>query len=1145
MQIREDRLVVSPSDLSTHLTCPRKTSLDLGVALQVLRKPTWRSALSDVLAKRGSAHEQAHLATLREQGLQLEDLTGEDDPTKTEAAMRKGVDVIVQAPLERNGWFGYADILRRVSAPSALGDYSYEVEDTKLTRETKGGTILQLCAYTDMVAGIQHALPNAFHVVTPVKRETYRVDDFSAYYRVVKQRFAETLGDSIGAVPPAYVEPPGIPAPVDFCEMCRWWTRCDRQRRDADHLSFVAGIRRSNRDELVDRAIPTMKRLAEELVPIAWQPARGARSTYDRLGNQARLQVQQRETGRPQVERLPVEPDAGLSRLPVPSDGDLFIDLEGDPFGRTGLGVEPGDGTREYLFGVGRQVNGTWIYEHRWAWSDAEEKAACEWVLDNIASALAAAPACHVYHFGAYEASAFKRLASRYATREPDLDVLLREARFVDLYAVTRQAVRCGVESYSIKDLERFYEFTREVDLRDAGDKRRLIEAALEAGDLAPISESDKTTVVGYNQDDCRSTLGLRNWLEAIRSEMVAAGNDVPRPTLKESEASTATEADRKAAGLRNRLLSGVPMEHSARSPEQQARWLMAFLIEWHRREERVAWGEYHRIREMTTEDLEQEPTALVGLRYVERVQTPGGKIRTAIDRYSFEPQPVEIKEGDQLKLPDDSALGVVVAIARDAGFIDIKKTQASNDLHPSVVIQLSIVATQAMKDSLFREGEQIANIGLDDVQGDRLINDLLLRRAPRLTSGPFQCPASDVTEAVVKITSAFDGTVLPIQGPPGTGKTFTGARMIRALVQAGKKVGVVANSHKVIANLLDDVIAQAVEAGETVRVGQKGDEDDARAEGAARLKDGKQALQALAADELDVVGGTAWLWADGKFRKSVDVLFVDEAGQMSLANVLAVTPATANLVLLGDPQQLQQPKKGSHPEGCDVSALEHLLAGAAVVPPDRGILLPMTWRMAPRLTAFTSATFYSGKLSSRPELERQVLTGTGFCDGAGLWTVHVKHEGNQNYSIEEVDAVEAIVNRLLSNGLWTNADGESKRLTAADMLIVAPYNAQVTRLAERLQPRGLAVGTVDRFQGQEAPVAIYSMASSSAEDAPRGMEFLFSHNRLNVATSRARCAAILVASPRLFGPDCISPRQMLLANALCKYAEMASVVAP
>jgi uncharacterized protein len=308
---------------------------------------------------------------------------------------------------------------------------------------------------------------------------------------------------------------------------------------------------------------------------------------------------------------------------------------------------------------------------------------------------------------------------------------------------------------------------------------------------------------------------------------------------------------------------------------------------------------------------------------------------------------------------------------------------------------------------------------------------------------------------------------------------------------------------------------------------------------------DNADVAERLRSRRAQVAGGTAWLWARPELAAAVDVLFVDEAGQMSLANVLAVSQAARSMVLLGDPQQLEQPQQGTHPEGTDASALEHILQDHQTIPPERGIFLPETWRLAPGICQFTSEVFYEGRLHSRPGLEKQRLTGAPPFEGAGLWVVPVEHEGNQNSSPEEVEAVERTVSLLLRTGSrWIDQHGTAHQLAAGDILVVAPYNAQVAQLGEKLAPKGVRVGTVDRFQGQQAPVVIYSMATSTPEDAPHGMEFLYSLNRLNVASSRAQCACILVASPRLFEPECKSPRQMQLANALCRYLELARAAA-
>ncbi|NQW03676.1 MAG: AAA family ATPase [Acidobacteria bacterium] len=368
---------------------------------------------------------------------------------------------------------------------------------------------------------------------------------------------------------------------------------------------------------------------------------------------------------------------------------------------------------------------------------------------------------------------------------------------------------------------------------------------------------------------------------------------------------------------------------------------------------------------------------------------------------------------------------------------------------------------------------------------------------------------------------------VLAIQGPPGTGKTYSGGEMICDLVAAGKSVGVTAHSHAVITNLLRAV---RKEAARPERRGMK-------VPIAHIDRDGDEEF----CDEAPVVvGGTVWFWTSDN-ASPVDVLFVDEAGQMSLANTLACTVSAGALVLLGDPQQLEQPTKGVHPDGVGGSALQHFLAGHKTMPAERGEFLEVTRRLAPSICDFTSECFYEDRLEWLPGLEKQVLRGGRRFTGAGLRIVPVEHDGNRNASDEEVAEVQRIVDDLLApDSKWVNEEGKAKQLKAKDVLIVSPYNAQVGRLQDALG-EGARVGTVDKFQGQEAPVVIYSMATSRPEDAPRGLGFLYSLNRFNVATSRARCLCILVASPRLFEPDCQSPAQMQLANALCRYREMAT----
>lgn len=1139
MRILDGQLVLSPSDLSNFLTCRHRAGLDLAAARKVIEKPRYEDPYVAMLGRHGDEHERAYVDLLRTQGLAIVNATPDKDTTAEEStrltleAMRAGAQVIVQARLEGDSIAGYADVLLRVETPSNLGAWSYEVQDTKLAKETKGGTILQLSAYSDMVGRIQGRVPESFQVVTPVATGRYRVEDYAAYYRMVLATLRSEVAKGHEALLEAY-----YPEPVEACTVCAWDGRCEKRRRDDDHLSFIAGSGRSHRVELVAQGVPTLTAAAAMTVPVTFKPARGSRETYNRLGDQARVQHLQKKEGSPIYERLEIKDGEGLCRLPPPSKGDLFLDLEGARFAR--------DGGREYLFGL-------WLgdeYRAWWALNDAEEQAAFEQVIDLIMAAWDADPGMHVYHFNHYEPTAFKKLMGRYVTRGEQLDRLLWAERFVDLYPIAKQAVRAGVESYSIKKLELYSGYKRRVELKNVHEPLLAVELALDANAPALITTEIRDAVQGYNEDDCRSTEALRDWLESLRAEWEAVGVAVPRPGEKTPEAEREkAPVQQQAEAIRERILASLPAGAETPGEPGHEQWLLAYLVDWHRREVNANWWEYFRLMGLAVEDLAEEKDAIVGLKFEQRLGfVPGAKgkpTKTVIDRYSYPIQELEIGSSGDLHTLDRNQFGELVAHDRVARLLDIKKGPSRAELHPTELVKSLVVRTDEQQKSVVRLAERML------AEGDECGIQLLGRLMPRLRSGPFAKRVDETEQAfAIRIVTDLDRTTLAIQGPPGAGKTYIGAQMILALTRAGKKVGVNATSHKVIRNLLDDVLKYATPEDDA-RIAQKDDED---VDGSIRVfKKNETALEALISGDVNVLGGTSWMWAREDFANKVDVLFVDEAGQVSLANVLAVSQAADSLVLLGDPQQLDQPEKASHPDGVGVSALQHVLGDQETMPTDRGIFLPITWRMSPTLTAFTSELFYEGKLTAKAGLENQALSGVSDLAGSRLWRVPVEHDGCQSASDEEVAAVVALVERLLAPGsMWVDEKGNEKQLTADDIRIVAPFNAQVNRIAEalgkvRLKPDATftpgatpQVGTVDKFQGQTCAVVIYSMATSRPEDAPRGMEFLYSLNRLNVATSRARCAVFLIASPRLFEPDCRTPRQMMLANALCRYAEMA-----
>lgn len=1189
MKLTPSGLRASPTDLAYFLACRHRTALELAEAQGGPQRPQWDDPLLEVLFKLGAEHERQYADRLEEEEPTVVHVEDELDPERvvaiTLAAMRQCADVILQGGLANGRWYGRPDVLKKIERPSpVLGDWSYEVADTKLARDVRGGTILQLGLYCEMLEAAQGVLPETFHVVTPAVESSadgengepvvheYRVRDFAAYFRLLKSRLEEALREDAAALAAA-----NYPEPVDHCEICPWSPVCRDRRRKDDHLSLVAGISRLQRRELAPFGIVTVEALGALGDPFPFKPNRGAMDTYLRVRDQARLQVESRRNGHiayeltvpapPQAAQSGVEPAdvVGLARLPEPSPGDVFLDLEGDPLASSGGQGETG---REYLFGVATiGKDGAPVYRSWWADDAAGERRAFESVVDLIKDRVAADPGVHVYHYAPYEVSAFKRLMGRYATREAEIDSLLRGGRFVDLYAVVRQGVRVGVEKYSIKNLEPLYGFVRGVELREANQALRIMEQALELGDMTLATAQVRAVVQGYNRDDCVSTLRLRDWLEARRAELVAGGAAIERPLPRDGAPSEQLgERQKKVEALRARLLADLPEDPCDRSGAEQARFILAHLLDFHHREDNAGWWEYYRLREMPEDDLLEEPGAVAGLEFVADV----GKVRRSIiQRYSYPEQEMEIRPGQTLKTQDGGVFtDEIAAIDPDARTMDLVVGPSKVDRKPTALFAHDHVSTRVLEDAVFDLGERVADAGGVLALPPCAERALLLRDVPSLTSACFDPPASDVGPSVmdyaVDIVTKLDHTTLATQGPPGSGKTYTGARMIVEAVRAGLKVGVTATSHKVIDNLLEAVGSApgASEGGVAIRLGHKvGDGDDGDEDGAeegtiARLARNDEALAALADGTVNVLGGTAWLWARPEFAGSVDVLVVDEAGQMSLANTLAVARAASSLVLLGDPQQLEQPGKGTHPDGVGVSALHHVLGGAETMPEGRGLFLPVTWRLAPSICRFTSELFYTGQLRSREGLERQALAGNGMFDGAGLWLVPVEHDGNRNASDEEAAVVADIVRSLLAPGSkWIDDKGESRQMTSSDLRIVAPFNAHVHRIREALtaaadgtpdgapglQPRGgISVGTVDKFQGQEAPVVIYSMATSRPEDAPRGLEFLYSLNRLNVATSRARCTCILVASPRLFEPDCRTPRQMKLANALCRYRELA-----
>ncbi len=1164
--------VYSATDLVAYLACEHLTQLERAALAGLVKRPIRDDPELDVIRKRGFEHEARFLADLRAAGrtpvsIELDGSAadrGEElraAAARTVEAMAAGADVIYQATFFNGTFRGHADFLLRVEAPdrpSRWGPYHYEVADTKLARHVKASAVLQICSYIDQLEAIQDVRPEWLHVALGGSARTVerlRVDDYMAYYRSARDRFLQAMADeSLATYPPAGT----YPEPVEHCDVCRWAAECATRRRADDHLSLVAGISGRQRRALTERGVSTLEALGELPLPMTPRLEGTSDGALLRVREQARIQLQGRRELWPRYELLlplvgaPIEPERGLASLPPPSPGDLFFDIEGDPYAfEDGL---------DYLFGV-LDTDGTfrafWSRDGDGEFSLPAEQRAFERLIDFVMQRLERDPALHVYHYAPYEPTALKRLMGRYGTREAEIDRLLREGVLVDLLRAVRQSMRASVESYSIKKMEAFYGFTREIDLRDAGSSIVAFEQWLELGEGERPAATHLERIERYNQDDVISNRRLRDWLETLRDELGRlTGQAVPRPAARlEPPPQEVTESQARTQALVDRLADPavVGADPATRTPEQHARWLLAQLLGWHRREDKSMWWEFHRLMDLTPEQLVDEDKPIGLLEPVGPLDEPRKGKQTW--RYTFPVQDFDLGRGEvhdpanKQAQPDANPFswqvgeGAIADVA--AGTVDFRRSIDSP--HPRAIVPLDWVRTTDLQASLFEVGEWAADHDIDDDGPYPAARDLLLGRRPRVGQAPGEAlrrlGETDLA-AARRLALVLDHATLPIQGPPGSGKTFSGARMILTLLAEGKRVGITGTSHKVISNLLKAVLDAAAEEPEVpVRPVQRGTEDQVLEDDrVTRGQDTDEVRARLDDGRANLAAGTPWLWASSKLIGSVDVLFVDEAGQMSLANVVAISRATDSLVLLGDPQQLDQPLKGSHPPGADRSALAHVLAGLATMPADRGLFLETTWRLHPDLCAFTSEAFYDDRLESEPHLavQRLIADSAVIGEGVGPRLLEVPTVGADNESPDEADAVARLGRSIVEAGAsWVDQAGIRRPIGWDDVLIVAPYNAQVGAI-RRLLPPEARVGTVDKFQGQEAPLSIYSLTTSSPELAPRGMDFLYSRNRLNVATSRARCAAVVVASPALLRVRARTPEQMRLANALCRFVEMA-----
>lgn len=1088
-------------------------------------QPDPDSAEDEILRAKGEEHELVFFEQLIAAGRDVVNLKGSfGNIAETLLAMKDGREIIYQGTLASGVFAGIADFLVRVNGDSELGNYHYEPWDTKLARKPKPYFIVQLCCYAEMLAALQGRLPQELQVVlgTQVRRR-FRTEDYFYYYCHLKSGFLQ-LQDNFDRT-----KGPGIPG---FKNLGRWSSHGMTILEGRDDLSLIAGIRRLQIRRMREAGIETAQALADT----SFDKIHGITApAFEKIRRQARLQIASRALPRPQFELAgpdPSNPRLGLAALPPESPNDIFFDMEGYPLFEGGL---------EYLFGVTHIEDRVPVFLDWWAQSREQERTAFESFVKWAYNRWRQDPTMHIYHYASYEVAALRRLMGRYAACEDELDELLRNEAFVDLYSVLRQGLLVGEPSYSLKNIEKLYRNERQNEVASAADSLVFYQRWLEAPDGSDWNSSPTLQLIReYNREDCESTWQLACWLRGVQKQ--AGITYVPKCLAPESDnVKQITEQAKYAEEMR----SEVPADRSSDPEHWRVHELLSWLLEFHRRESKPIWWARYERHAMTEQQLIDDPECLGGLT---RTSRPPEKIKRSYGyEYRINPdQETKLRLGSKCIFAHDLTRGATIeAFDSIAGLLTLKfssaEAPASLSLIPNEWIDPAPIAQSI--DRLihrYRESGKLPSA----------IEHFLHRRRPALKSrysaGPIIPVGTELVQGSINAATDLDNSALCMQGPPGAGKTYTAARMISALLRLGKRVGITSNSHRAICLLLNEATKLAEIGGYPFRGIKVGGDDEDNKDLHERIELVDSASKLFTGVQLpNLIGGTAWAFSHIGAQGTLDYLFVDEAGQVSVANLLGMSASTRNIILIGDQMQLSQPTKGSHPGESGMSTLEYLLQDHSTIPDDLGIFLGESWRMRPEVCRFISGAVYEDRLKPKPQTATRTIR---FANGprryiqqtAGVVFIPTNHEGNTYESDEEAELITHVVTDLAGQ-FFTEADKPDRPLTRDDILVVTPYNLQVRKLSERLP--GIRVGTVDRFQGQEAAVVIYSMCASSGDASPRGIEFLFSKNRLNVAISRAQTLAIVVGNQSLGRTRCTTLEQIQLVNVFCRAVEHSAVI--
>jgi len=1127
MKIKNNKFLVSPSDLNNFVACKYTVLNEIKYHNKEIRKSPDRA--NDKLWKEmGVEHEKRHYKILKEKYKKSitikSDLNEKDRFDETVRAIQKGYDLIYHAYLIDDNLRGEADFLIKCDTKSDLGNYSYEVYDTKITRNLKPRHITQITAYSDMLGKIQKVLPEKMYLIDGSDEyHSFKTIEYIDLFYHSKKEFIKFLSNTS--------KEKIYPEKCSYCNLCDWKDECDKTWENDNYINLVAGSNKSQIEKLKKNKIRTVEKLSKTKLTAIDLKINA--ESFKKIQLQAQLQEEKRNTGEDKIVILDSDFGKGFYKLPKPDDGDVFFDIEGYP---------RMDRPFEYLHGLYYKDKGKLKFKDLWAknYNKESEKNIFIELINFLEKRFVEYPNAHIYHYASYEKRAIRELATSYSSEFPKGDIvnddLLRKEKYVDLFSIVSQSIRTSERDLSLKSIEKFYNFKRKADIVKADDSVIKYDNW-----IATKNEKYKQDIINYNEEDCISTYLLREFLVKNKPENIDWFVKLEEITKEGEEPN---KYRRKASNKLSR--EEVEVDLNKRLEKKKNKTNKKFVenlknfIGFHWKSNKPEFWEVFDRAEKTHLELEDDTECIANCVLID--DKPKVIEDGFIYSYRFNDQNYKQKEGKsafdahQIKglgtihsieenFPDKNIVKILVSKRRKN--IEMPSLLTLGNTMPPQVHQHDQALNKFLEDYILNDGENYKSI-----------MDMLERKEPdikNIKSGSILIEENkDLITQSIEIVKNLNNSYLTIQGPPGTGKTYTSAKIIIELMKVGKKVGITSNSHEAIKTLLIAIEQQAVDQNYEFSGMRKSKSSDKHEWKFIRnVTTGKP----LNMDSYSLFAGTSWFFVDPRMNKTLDYLFIDEAGQVALGTTIANATSADNLVLIGDQMQLSQPMRAKHEGYARKSSLDFILEDDDTISTDKGVFLNVTRRLNKKICNYISTSFYDSRLTSDPITEtRSVNLKLDPIKDEGLFYVPIDHSGCSQRSDEEADLVEKVFNKIVNKQY--KSENITGKISAKDIMVVAPYNAQANNIRERLKKKfkdDVRVGTIDLFQGQEAKVVLISMTTSDVESLPRHKDFFFSRNRLNVAISRAECVAIIIFNENLLLASASNIKEMKLINSFCK----------